>query len=642
MRFLGNKDSLMKDILEAMEETCLFNYQTDLFNEQDNSEVLTLFDAFSGTGAVSSELKDKFNIVINDNLSWATIYSYGRIVANGCKFAKLDIDPFEYFNNTNNEHIGIITKNYTPYDSDRMYLSIENGKKVDYCRNKIESWYQEKLINHEEYCFLLASLIESLSKVANTAGVYGAFLKHWDSRALKPMKFSKPEINDAPFNDVKYHNSFIEDIIEEVECDILYLDPPYTQNQYGTQYHLLETLVLNDNPPMSKITGSRPTGPMRSDWSKDTKVHILLDKIISSTKAKHIFMSYSSNGIMEKGYIEAVLKRYGKTETYFCKDLSYKKYENWKSNNKNKNYEYLFYIEKKEKKDVKCESPLNYIGSKAQLIDDIKKYLPKKIDTFVDIFGGGFNVGINTNANKIVYNDINYFVADIIRSISEVDTYKYIKKIKKYIKDYGLEPEAAEAYKRIRRDYNDVKIENRDPIMLFTIIMYGFQQQIRFNNSHGFNNPVGMRWFNNKVLEKFVSFSRKIREYDVEFFNKDFEKIDIPTNSFVYLDPPYRLTTGSYNDGKRGFNGWDETEERRMFNYLDSLNQKEIPFMLSYVKEHNGNINNQLEEWLEKNNYTVIHVDSIKGRKRDEVLIINYGSYNSDEKQYAKEQSKIL
>lgn len=625
MRFLGNKSSLIDDIVETIEGT-------GLLNAQETNDRLTFFDAFSGTGTVSNALKDKFNIIINDNLRWAAIYSYGRVVGNNCKFYNLDIDPFVYFNEPEHRYTGLITKNYTPYASNRMYFSIENGEKIDFCRKKIETWYKKELINHDEYCFLLACLIESLSRVANIAGVYGAFLKHWDSRALKPMEFIKLEVNDADFSKVEYHNSFVEDVIGEVDCDILYLDPPYTQNQYGTQYHLLETLVLDDNPPMSKITGSRPTGPMRSDWSKDNKVHILLDRIISSTKANHIFMSYSSNGIMKKDYIEAVLKRYGKVETYFCKELNYKKYENWKSRNKNDNYEYLFYIEKKDIAAINYESPLNYIGSKAQLINDIKTYLPNKIDTFIDLFGGGFNVGINSNANKVIYNDVNFFVSGLIRSFLEIDTYKYIQKVKSYIKKYNLEPEATDSYKKIRQDYNDIEIEKRDPIMLFTIIMYGFQQQIRFNNSHGFNNPVGMRWFNNKVLEKLISFSRKIREYDIEIFSTDFEEIEVPPNSFVYLDPPYRLTTGSYNDGKRGFNGWDIQQEKRLFNYLDLLNQKQISFMLSYVKGHNGNTNYQLEEWLEKSNYTVINIDSIKGRKRDEVLIINYGSNNSDEK----------
>ncbi|WP_332912109.1 DNA adenine methylase [Algoriphagus boritolerans] len=130
-------------------------------------------------------------------------------------------------------------------------------------------------------------------------------------------------------------NTKIEDIISDIECDILYLDPPYTQNQYGTQYHLLETLILNDNPNISEITGSRPTTPMKSDWSKDIKTHILFDKILAKTKAQHIVFSYSKDGFMSKSFIEASMKRYGKSETFICKKPKLqKKYTNSKSKEK--------------------------------------------------------------------------------------------------------------------------------------------------------------------------------------------------------------------------------------------------------------------------------------------------------------------
>ena len=140
----------------------------------------------------------------------------------------------------------------------------------------------------------------------------------------------------------------IEDIIEQVDCDILYLDPPYTQNQYGTQYHLLETLILDDHPTISKITGSRPTAPMRSDWSKEYKVNIAFDRILAKTKARYIILSYSNDGFMSKEYIEAAMKRYGKPETFLCRKIGYKKYQNWKSKNQTAHYEYLFFVEKKD------------------------------------------------------------------------------------------------------------------------------------------------------------------------------------------------------------------------------------------------------------------------------------------------------
>lgn len=616
LRYLGNKDSIVEEINKLLK-------QKELLNKS-----LVFFDAFCGTGSVSDYIKNDFDLIINDNLKWSVVYSHGRLVALKCKFEMLGFDPFEYLNKDKTGIEGFIYKNYSPSETERMYFTTENAMKIDYFRLQIEEWFTQERINYDEYTYLLASLIESVSRVSNTAGVYGAFLKKWDSRALKPIEFLPVVSSNTLPNKIICHNDKVENIIEEVDCDILYLDPPYTQNQYGTQYHLLETLVLMDSPSVSKVTGSRPTGPMRSDWSKSYKVHILFDKIIATTKAKYIIFSYSSTGIMSKDFIEASLKRYGKVETYVCKKIPYKKYQNWKSENKEENFEYLFFIEKKPVDQVKYESPLNYIGSKSKMINDLTKHMPEDASSFVDLFGGGFNVGINSSSDKVIYNEINFFVRDVIKSFSQNDTYDYIMYINRTIKKYDLEPSKSESYLKVREYYNSLSIEQRDPKLLYTIIMYGFQQQIRFNSSFGFNNPVGMRWFNNKVLEKMVSFSRRIKEMDVNFLSKDFEDLEIHKDMFVYMDPPYRLTTGSYNDGKRGFRGWGLDEEIRFFSFVDNLNNNDIKFMISYVRGHNGETNYQLENWLNKNKYSVIELSEIPGRKRSEVLIINYDHYS--------------
>ena len=113
--------------------------------------------------------------------------------------------------------------------------------------------------------------------------------------------------------------------------------------------------------------------------------------------------------------------------------------ENWKSQNQDKHFEYLFFIEKKENVDVIFECPLNYIGSKAKVIPDILKFQPQNYDTFIDAFGGGFNVGINVHTDKVIYNDLNYLVANLIQSFKVYDTYDYILYIKRTIKKFGLE-----------------------------------------------------------------------------------------------------------------------------------------------------------------------------------------------------------
>ena len=616
MRFIGNKELIIDEIKNLLKERGLLN----------NKRRLKLFDAFCGTGAVSDSLKDSFDLIVNDMLKWCVIYTKGRIVVKDCTFEKLGFDPFEFLNSNAQIRKGFFYKNYSPGGSKRMYFSPENAGRIDYFRYTIERWKLDYLINDNEYSYLLASIIESISFVSNTAGVYGAFLKHWDPRSKKLIILQRVKSSNSGYFNVQFYNDKIEKIIDKINCDILYLDPPYTQNQYGTQYHLLETLVLDDNPSVSKITGSRPVSPMRSDWSVMYRAHILFDEIISKTKAKYIILSYSTDGFMSKSFIEASLKRYGKDGTYKCKKISYNKYTNFKSRGKREHFEYLFFIERKDASEIHYESPLNYIGSKAQIIQEIKKYLPKNIGTFFDIFGGGFNVGINSNANKIIYNDINHFVKDLVESFRIHDTYQYLLYVKKIIKKYGLKMEDATSYLKARNHYNSLPFEKRDPRFLYTIILYGFNQQIRFNGNHDFNNPVGMRWFNDKVLEKKMSFARVIKEKNISFSSFEYSHFldKIKKDSFVYMDPPYRLTTGSYNDGKRGFNGWGLTDEINLFTFADSLNKKSIPFMISYIVEHNGKTNTEFKNWVKLNNYRLVNIDKKNGNQRDEVLIMNY------------------
>lgn len=635
MRFIGNKELINFEIKDLLEKKGLLRKH------------LILFDAFCGTGAVSDFLKDSMNIIVNDMINWSVIYTTGRIVSHTCKFEKLGFDPFEFLNSNNMVQEGFFYQNYSRGGSERMYFSKENAGRIDYFRKTIEEWKFKKLISDFEYSFLLASLIESISYVSNTAGVYGAFLKHWDSRALKPIIFQKVIAKKSEHLNFKFYNDKIENIVENIDCDILYLDPPYTQNQYGTQYHILQTLILNDNPIISPITGSRPTAPMRSDWSKDYKSHILFDRIIAKTKAKYIIFSYSIDGFLSKSFIEANLKRYGKPETYLCKKISYNKYSNSKSKGKKEHFEYLFFIEKKEEKEVKFESPLNFIGSKAKMIDEIQYFFPENIETFIDGFGGGFNVGINSNAKSIVYNELNHFVKDLVESFKTNDTYNYLLFVNKIIKKYNLKKEDSISYTKVRDYYNSLPINKRDPKLLYTIILYGFNQQIRFNGNHDFNNPVGMRWFNDKVLEKLISFSRAIKEKDIQFKNADYTKIleIADSKSFVYLDPPYRLTTSSYNDGKRGFNGWGIDEEKRLLKFADTLNQKSIKFMISYVLEHKGKTNENLKKWINKNNYKLINIKEIAGIQRKEIIIINYEKNSNttlcDKKQISEKRTTV-
>lgn len=616
MRFIGNKETIVPQIRELLTRKGL------------TGRGLVLFDAFCGTGSVADELKDSFDLIVNDIMNWSVLFTKGRLHSADCVFEYLDYNPFDFLNGNARKRHGFIYRNYSPGGSNRMYFTPENAARIDYFRWQIEHWRINEEITEEEYAFLMASLIESVSSVSNTAGVYGAFLKKWDARALKKIQLLPVNAKYCRCRAVESLHGKIEEIIEQIPCDVLYLDPPYTQNQYGTQYHLLETLVLDDDPKISQVTGSRSTAPYRSDWSKDYKAHILFDKVIAKTQAKHIVVSYSNDGILSKDYIEAVLKRYGKHETLTCEKINYKQYLNWKANEDEKHFEFIFYIEKKDADAVVYEAPLNYVGSKAKMINEIKQYLPRDIDRAFDVFGGGFNAGINLPVSHVFYNDSNFFVARLIESFRKVDTFDYLIYLKKVVQKYGLAPGEKEAYLKARKSYNEKPLAKRDIKFLYALILYGFQQQIRFNSDHDFNNPPGNRWFNDCMLEKFISFSRRMKELYCTFMQNDFQQTlrIMHRGDFAYLDPPYRLTCGSYNDGKRGFGGWTKAHEDGLFAYIDELNQLGVNFLFSYVQGNDDEQNENLEQWLSERPYHLIQVGAAQGRygKRKEILVRNY------------------
>lgn len=275
------------------------------------------------------------------------------------------------------------------------------------------------------------------------------------------------------------------------------------------------------------------------------------------------------------------------------------------------------------------KSPLNYIGGKYKLLESIFNVFPNKVDTFVDLFAGGFNVGINVNANKIVCNDILSYIIELYKYIRCKDIKELIIKIEKIIKKYNLNKENKEGYLKLRSEYN----KKKDSLLLFVLICYSFNHQIRFNNSQLFNTPFGKnRSSYNKNIEKNLkNFSKALKEKEIIFSNLNFVNVDLSTltkEDLVYCDPPYLITTGSYNDGNRGFKDWSIKEEIKLLKLLDDLNKKKVKFVLSNVLYHKGLENQQLIEWSKK--YNIYHLDK------------NYNNCNYQVKRTEKETIEVL
>lgn len=591
---------------------------------------LTFCDAFSGTATVSDYFKSKFRIVANDVQYYSYVIAQAKLNTPDMSFPELEVDPFEYFNNTDEALEGFIFNEYSDGGhGGRRYFSAENGKRIDFIRTTIEDWHRTEKINDQEYYYLLAALIESASKVANVAGVYGSYLKKWDPRALKRMAYIHVESSIAqPVCENEIRNETIEELICEISGDVLYLDPPYTKNSYSVQYHLLETIAKYDDPIISGKGGLRNTSETSSAFSRQGEAERAFDFIIAKADFKYIILSYSSDGIMSKKFIESTLKRYGKEETYCLKKIPYKKYRNHQTRSEDEHCEYLFFIEKKPYSEARYASPLNYQGGKYDLVDFIKNNLPnEKLVRFIDVFGGGYSVGANIEAEQIIYNDFNFIVAGLLECFKNTDTAEFIKYITRTVKRYNLEPGAKEAYLRLRNKYNSVPLGRRDLRMFYVLILYGFNQQIRFNSSYDCNNPVGPAGFNDAMLSKLISFCRRIQEQNLFICTGDFEKMEqyLEGGTFLYCDPPYLITLGSYNDGKRGFNGWNEEDEKRLYEFLDKANARGVKFMLSNVLDHNGRHNTLLEKWINDHGYNIIRYDRVARKRRKEILVTNYG-----------------
>lgn len=292
-------------------------------------------------------------------------------------------------------------------------------------------------------------------------------------------------------------------------------------------------------------------------------------------------------------------------------------------------------LNKKLRKNIK--SPLNYIGGKSRLLSQILPLFPAKIENFVDLFAGGCNVGINVKAEKIYLNDNLTYLIEMYKAFQKNNLDFTIKHIENRIKEFNLSLTNEEGYREMRKKYN----EKKNPTDLFVLIAYSFNHQIRFNNKHEFNNPFGKErsCFNSSMKQNLENFIIKIKETNIDFVNVCFNNFDfdkLTSDDFVYCDPPYLITTGTYNDGKRGFKGWSEIEEKQLLKQLDYLNDNKIKFGLSNVLEHKGKSNDILTTWIASNpNYKINFIDfnysnsnyQTLNRNKNastEVLITNY------------------
>lgn len=275
------------------------------------------------------------------------------------------------------------------------------------------------------------------------------------------------------------------------------------------------------------------------------------------------------------------------------------------------------------------KSPLNYIGGKYRLLPQILPLFPHRINNFVDLFAGGLDVSLNVNANQTICNDINHYVIGLFQYFQDKSIDDLLEYIHSTIINYQLSKQNKEGYLRLRHDYN----ENHSPLLLFILVCYGFNHQFRFNSKGEFNNPFGVNRssYNLNTEKNLKTLHERIKGF--QFTTNHFREFDtdfMTPGDFLYADPPYLISCGSYNDGKRGFEGWSKDDDTSLFEKLDALHLNGISFALSNVIRHKGLTNDNLIDWANNYNIHYLNADYSNSNYQAtesetiEVLITNY------------------
>lgn len=634
-RYLGNKYSLSNLIRRIVDENC--------------KGVNIVIDIFSGTGAVANAFKDKM-LITNDllysnyisNYAWFGYEEYSRK-----KISKL----IYHYNQVDTKENNYMRQNFAD-----TFFSADDCSKIGYIREDIEIRYKNREINFKEYTILITTLLYAMDKIANTVGHYDAYRKNADFNKTLELNVLLPE-KTVNSNNICY-NLNANELIKNIQGDLLYLDPPYNSRQYCDAYHLLENVARWEKPEVYGIARKMDRSSLKSDYCMSTATKAL-QELIERADVKYIMLSYNnmsnkgndrSNAKISDKDIMRILSKKGKVTIF---ESNYKSFSTGKSDIKD-NKERLFLCEvfREEKKKINISCPFNYIGGKFKLLEQLQPLFYDQ-EVFLDVFAGGGNVGINSSSSKVIFNDSNEKMIDLINFIKDTDTDKLLKQIDNIIDEYslsntslygysyygcnsstGLAEYNKEKFLDLRENFNNKVLTGViDYSALYVLIVYSFNNQIRFNRKGLFNLPVGKRDFNSKMRSKLVLFSQELKSKDIQFMKKDFREIpldDFSPDTFIYCDPPYLITNATYNENGK----WTDLDEKDLLNFLDEANKRGFNFALSNVLESKNKRNDILYNWIESKGYHCNRLNKNysnsnyhrknKNSISEEVLITNY------------------
>ncbi len=332
MRYIGNKSKLIPFIRQTLGQLGI--------------EGKTACDPFAGTAAVARFLKNHgYAVATSDIMSFSFVLQWAYVVVDQvpafdglAKIVEPGDDPLaatvDRLNGIEPIH-EFIYDHFSPEghagsEHERRYFTPENAARIDAVRRQIWDWHQHGQTDDDEHYVLLAALIEAADRVANTTGVYAAYVKTWQPNATKELRLRPPRLVTGTGLKCRAYQLDAIELMGELEgFDLLYLDPPYNTRQYAGYYHIPEIIAegwFGEPPILRGKTGLPDDEEKRSDWSRRRRCERAFAELVDAAPCKHILMSYNSEGIISEECIERVLRDRGVSKTFRRLEHEYKRY----------------------------------------------------------------------------------------------------------------------------------------------------------------------------------------------------------------------------------------------------------------------------------------------------------------------------
>jgi adenine-specific DNA-methyltransferase len=321
MRYIGNKTRLLPFVLGTLRRLGL--------------RPGTAHDAFAGTAAVGRSLKEAgWRVASSDLMTYSYVFQRAYVVASRRPSATrlAAADPLvrralrsaalrarangdgalgllaAYLTHAVEPEAGFVTHHFSPAGG-RMYFTEANAARIDAARAALHRWRGAGLVDEDAYYLLLAALLEGADRVANTAGVYAAFIKQWQPNARRPLALA-PELPVRGRGSTAHVGDAAEAAAAIGPVDLLYVDPPYNGRQYAGYYHVPEVIArgwFDGEPALRGKTGLLDDTAPRSDWCVARRARRALEGLLAATRARHVLVSYNTEGLLPDRVMREVL-----------------------------------------------------------------------------------------------------------------------------------------------------------------------------------------------------------------------------------------------------------------------------------------------------------------------------------------------